>query len=161
MAVKKIEKDLMHAYDPSALYLEIMLSQHPVLVAQEHVFSSIIVYETKKFAYVTMEHLSGGEISVLRGLVGYCMLILDNSTPREVGRVIAQCLNGLVYLHELGIIHRDIKPENILFTDSERAHVRIIDYGLACYVNVPPLRKYVGTKEYQVCIVCLCNSIGT
>ena len=44
--------------------------------------------------------------------------------------VFLQLLDGVAYLHTLGIAHRDIKPENIVCSDSG-TRVRICDFGLA------------------------------
>ncbi|XP_067632721.1 cyclin-dependent kinase 20 [Eurosta solidaginis] len=38
-------------------------------------------------------------------------------------------LNGIKYLHSMGIMHRDIKPANLLITDNEK--LKIADFGLA------------------------------
>lgn len=40
-----------------------------------------------------------------------------------------QLIQGLVYMHEMGVAHRDLKPENVLLTTS--GLVKIIDFGNA------------------------------
>jgi serine/threonine protein kinase len=41
-------------------------------------------------------------------------------------------LHGLSHLKKIGIIHCDLKPENVMFTDSSRSTVKIVDFGSAC-----------------------------
>lgn len=41
-------------------------------------------------------------------------------------------LNGLDHLKSIGIIHCDLKPENVMFTNSNRDTVKIVDFGSAC-----------------------------
>ena len=41
-------------------------------------------------------------------------------------------LHGLAHLSKIKIIHCDLKPENVVFTDSTRQAVKIIDFGSAC-----------------------------
>jgi serine/threonine protein kinase len=38
-------------------------------------------------------------------------------------------LNGLIYLHERGVVHRDVKPENYVL--NENGVLKIVDFGLA------------------------------
>ena len=39
-------------------------------------------------------------------------------------------------MHKIGMYHRDLKPENILLmTDSDRATVKVIDFGGACMTS--------------------------
>jgi serine/threonine protein kinase len=41
-------------------------------------------------------------------------------------------VEGVKYLHELGIIHRDLKLENIMMSsNNEDAIPKIVDFGLA------------------------------
>ncbi|KAJ3216328.1 hypothetical protein HDU67_009679 [Dinochytrium kinnereticum] len=47
----------------------------------------------------------------------------------EAWRLFRQVLEGLAYLHSLGVIHRDLKPSN-LFIDS-LGNVKVGDFGLA------------------------------
>ena len=47
-------------------------------------------------------------------------------------QIATQMLHGLQHLSKIKIIHCDLKPENVLFTDSSRKEVKIIDFGSAC-----------------------------
>jgi serine/threonine protein kinase len=49
--------------------------------------------------------------------------------------VFLQLLDGVAYLHSLGIAHRDVKPENIVCSD-DGTRVRLCDFGLATSESV-------------------------
>jgi serine/threonine protein kinase len=54
-------------------------------------------------------------------------------------------------MHNLGIAHRDIKPKNILFTNSEREQIKLIDFGLSKNTNrsiFKRLTSLAGTTHY-------------
>ena len=45
-------------------------------------------------------------------------------------------MSGLNYMHQRNIMHRDLKPENlILKTKKNKQDVKLIDFGLADYIN--------------------------
>ncbi len=52
--------------------------------------------------------------------------------PEEVCWISQRLLNGLHYLHNMGIVHGDVKPPNIIVQPREHNAV-LVDYGLASY----------------------------
>ncbi|NXP02533.1 E2AK1 kinase, partial [Thinocorus orbignyianus] len=45
--------------------------------------------------------------------------------------IFQELLEGVCYIHSMGVMHRDIKPRNIFLYGSDH-HVKIGDFGLAC-----------------------------
>ncbi|KAL0401213.1 UNVERIFIED_CONTAM: DYRK-family kinase pom1 [Sesamum latifolium] len=58
-----------------------------------------------------------------------------------------QCLEAVLYLHDLGIIHCDLKPENILIK-SYRCEIKVIDLGSSCF-QTDNLSLYVQSRSYR------------
>ena len=56
---------------------------------------------------------------------------------------IAEIINGLEYLHELGYVHRDLNPRNILYVDK---HWKLSDFGAV----LPPSGQTVTLTEETV-----------
>ncbi len=59
--------------------------------------------------------------------------VLNNDRRRAIAYEIAL---GIKELHGVGVVHKDIKPDNIIVNilPGNKANVRIIDYGLSCFV---------------------------
>ena len=65
----------------------------------------------------------------------------------EARQVFKQICEGVVFLHDRGIIHRDIKLDNILVVeDTERrtSNIKIIDFGLSTVI-------YPNQKNSDAC----------
>jgi dual specificity tyrosine-phosphorylation-regulated kinase 2/3/4 len=94
------------------------------------------------FLCIVMELLSQDIHTVLKGqrFVG-----LQMSTVHVVAREVAATLD---FMHSRGVVHCDIKPANILFTDNTRQHVKVIDYGCACYIGKKQF-SYIQSRFYR------------
>jgi serine/threonine protein kinase len=61
-----------------------------------------------------------------------------------------QVLEGLAFIHSIGILHCDLKPENILIRSYSRCEVKIIDFGSSCFVT-DPLSFYTQSRCVHMC----------
>jgi len=70
----------------------------------------------------------------------------------EVDCCFKQLVNGVAYLHSMGVAHRDIKPENLLLDGQGR--LKITDFGVSdvfrmCWEKSPHLSKGLcGSEPY-------------
>ncbi len=72
-------------------------------------------------SYIVMELMRGRTLRDLEG---------GSLTYKQAIGYLTDVLEALEYAHSQGIVHRDIKPSNIM-TDSDAAHVKLMDFGLA------------------------------
>ncbi|HUB68778.1 MAG TPA: serine/threonine-protein kinase [Candidatus Methylacidiphilales bacterium] len=83
-------------------------------------------------AYVVMELIEGETLEevLMRGPLQF----------EDFLRFTQQTLDAVIAAHALGLIHRDLKPGNFMITRSpfsSRFHVKILDFGLAKYLDIP------------------------
>lgn len=92
------------------------------LIEHPHVLGLFDVYENKKYLYLVLEHVSGGE------LFDY-LVKKGRLTPKEARRFFRQIISALDFCHSHNICHRDLKPENLLLDDKN--NIRVADFGMA------------------------------
>ncbi|KNC99808.1 HAL protein kinase [Spizellomyces punctatus DAOM BR117] len=86
-----------------------------------------------------MEYMPGGDL--------YTLLSSGTLTdPDEIHCFFKQLMNGVAYLHSVGVAHRDLKPENLLL-DGDLRVLKITDFGVSevfrtCFEKNP--RKATG-----------------
>lgn len=113
-------------------------------VRHQNIIQLIEVFESKDKVYMVMELATGGEL--------FDRIIAKGSfTERDATRVVTMVLNGLAYLHSLGITHRDLKPENLLYYHpGHDSKILITDFGLSSCRKAGDnyMRTTCGTPEY-------------
>ncbi|KAI8814755.1 kinase-like domain-containing protein [Cladochytrium replicatum] len=79
--------------------------------------------------HMVMEYASGGDLlsKISKGFL---------TDHEEIHCYFKQLLNGLSYIHSMGVAHRDLKPENILL-DASFAVLKITDFGVADVYKSP------------------------
>ncbi|XP_023811960.1 serine/threonine-protein kinase BRSK2-like isoform X2 [Oryzias latipes] len=110
------------------------------LIEHPHVLKLHDVYENKKYLYLVLEHVSGGE------LFDY-LVKKGRLTPKEARRFFRQIMSALDFCHSHSICHRDLKPENLLL--DEKNNIRIADFGMASLqVGDSLLETSCGSPHY-------------
>ena len=106
---------------------EVFESEVAVLrkVKHEYIVQLYEVFKCPERVYLVMQLATGGEL--------FERIVSKGSfTERDATRVLYMVLEGVRYLHSLGITHRDLKPENLLYyhpgVDSK---IMITDFGLS------------------------------
>lgn len=125
---------------------EVCESELNVLRRVKHMYiiQLIEVFESRNKLYMVMELATGGEL--------FDRIIAKGSfTERDATRVVKMLLDGVKYLHSLGITHRDLKPENLLYYHpGHDSKILITDFGLSHVVKGGDgsMCTTCGTPEY-------------
>ncbi|TPX70819.1 hypothetical protein SpCBS45565_g01449 [Spizellomyces sp. 'palustris'] len=96
------------------------------------------------------------------GSVSDCMELAESTlSEKQTAIVLAAALEGLAFLHDMGIVHRDVKCANILL--SEEGEVKIADFGVSERLTqtVGARRTVVGTPYWMSPEVITGNGYGT
>ncbi|GIX81921.1 hypothetical protein CDAR_558971 [Caerostris darwini] len=110
------------------------------LIEHPHVLALYDVYENKKYLYLILEHVSGGE------LFDY-LVKKGRLTPKEARKFFRQIISALDFCHSHCICHRDLKPENLLL--DEKNNIRIADFGMASLqIEGAMLETSCGSPHY-------------
>jgi len=133
--------------DMESMMMEIEIMKR---VRHRYVISMYELFETSHCLWMIMELYSGGSMH------DYLMKV-DNYGENLAAVHTNQMLQGLHYMHSLGIVHRDLKLENILMHDSGggQFEVKIADFGLSCLLPVGEggydLNSSTKRKKFDKC----------
>jgi len=140
VALKFIDKKFVDAEDLLMLSREIEIMKK---VDNKNVLSLKEIYETPTELCLVMELVTGGELF---------FKIVENGSycEQDASAIIRQILDGVKYLHLLGIAHRDLKPENLLCSgEGSDMNIKIADFGLSkIFAGGAQLETSCGTPDY-------------
>lgn len=119
VAIKIINKDKLTESVLQKVEREIAIMK---LIEHPNVLGLYDVYENRKYLYLVLEHVPGGE------LFDY-LVKKGRLTPKEARRFFRQIISALDFCHSHSICHRDLKPENLLL--DEKNNIKIADFGMA------------------------------
>lgn len=96
--------------------------------------------------------LEDGNYSLVMEYVhrGNMMKVLQKlPVPLSVkGRFILEIIEGMLYLHEQGLVHKDLKPENILV--DKDFHIKIADLGVASFKHWSRLTTEETSRQKKI-----------
>jgi len=119
VAIKIINKEKLSESVLQKVEREIAIMK---LIEHQNVLCLYDVYENRKYLYLVLEHVSGGE------LFDY-LVKKGRLTPKEARRFFRQIISALDFCHSHSICHRDLKPENLLLDDKN--NIKVADFGMA------------------------------
>ncbi|TXT13417.1 hypothetical protein VHUM_00784 [Vanrija humicola] len=122
-AVKQLRRhgidDRQRRFQLREIALHRRASRHPSIINMDRLI------EEPEAVYVVMDYGDEGDLFAM--ITEKQRYAGDNDLIRSV---FLQILDGVDWLHQLGIAHRDVKPENIVCS-ADGTRVRIVDFGLA------------------------------
>ncbi|CAI4225618.1 unnamed protein product [Auanema sp. JU1783] len=137
VAIKIVNKDKLSESVLQKVEREIAIMK---LIEHPHVLHLYDVYENKKYLYLLLEHVSGGELFDYLVKKGRLM-------SKEARKFFRQIISALDFCHSHNICHRDLKPENLLLDD--RNHIKVADFGMASLqVEGAMLETSCGSPHY-------------
>ncbi|XP_008407640.1 citron Rho-interacting kinase isoform X3 [Poecilia reticulata] len=104
----------------------------------------LFAFQDKDHIYLAMEYLPGGD---LMSLLNRYEDQFDESMAQFY---LAELVEAIQAVHQLGYVHRDVKPENILI--DRTGHIKLADFGSAAKLTanktVATATVPVGTQDF-------------
>ncbi|XP_063942055.1 MAP3K epsilon protein kinase 1-like isoform X6 [Daucus carota subsp. sativus] len=121
VAIKQVSLENIAQEDLNIIMQEIDLLKN---LRHKNIVKYLGSSKTKSHLHIILEYVENGSLANIIKPTKF------GPFPESLVAVyIAQVLEGLVYLHEQGVIHRDIKGANILLT--KEGLVKLADFGVA------------------------------
>jgi hypothetical protein len=133
--------------DDDSQYAERFLREARIMAAIKHEHL-VTIYQAGRegsVVYLAMELLEGEPLGSRLEREGAC-------PADEAFRLGSAIASALAVIHARGLIHRDLKPENI-WLEGPRAHVKILDFGLARFVEDDTRLTQPGTIMGTPCFM--------
>jgi serine/threonine protein kinase len=104
-------------------------------IRHRHVVSMYELYQAPKCLWIILEYVGGGNLH-------HYLKNVSHYSERMASSHMRQVLEGVHYLHSLGIVHRDLKLDNILLSGtSSGCDIKLADFGLSALVRIGEVRR--------------------
>ncbi|XP_011473457.1 citron Rho-interacting kinase isoform X2 [Oryzias latipes] len=104
----------------------------------------LYAFQDKDHVYLAMEYMPGGDLMSLLNRYE------DQFDEAMAQFYLAELIEAIHAVHQLGYVHRDVKPENILI--DRTGHIKISDFGSAARLTINKTVSAptvpVGTQDY-------------
>ena len=122
MDLNKLKK----MYGKKACELAFRESKFLTVLSHPHIIKYYKNFQKDGLLYIIMENAENGDLG---NLINAHKINLKHIPEKELWNIFLQCMQGLAYIHKMGVIHRDIKPKNILMDNN--MNIKIGDFGTA------------------------------
>ncbi|KAF9952533.1 serine/threonine-protein kinase HAL4/sat4 [Modicella reniformis] len=151
-AIKEFRKRRKHETEKE--YVKKLMSEFCIssTLHHENVVETVDLVQDEQHHWCeVMEYCCNGDL--------YNAIKQGHMSRVEVNCCFKQLINGVAYLHSMGVAHRDIKPENLLLDGQGR--LKITDFGVSdvfrmCWEKEPHLSKglcgsepYIAPEEFN------------
>lgn len=82
-------------------------------LVNNHVIRLYEIYQSPEKLYLVLERAPCGSLEEY-------LFVRGRLNELDAKRVVRQLLDGVAYLHKVGVVHCDLKPANILFSDIDQ-----------------------------------------
>uniref|UniRef100_A0A8C9XGB1 non-specific serine/threonine protein kinase n=1 Tax=Sander lucioperca TaxID=283035 RepID=A0A8C9XGB1_SANLU len=96
----------------------------------------LYAFQDKEHVYLAMEYLPGGDLTSLLNRYE------DHFDESMAQFYLAELVEAVHAVHQLGYVHRDVKPENVLI--DRTGHIKLADFGSAARLTA---NKTVGSLQ--------------
>ncbi|XP_037046507.1 putative serine/threonine-protein kinase PRKY [Bradysia coprophila] len=125
VAIKKVLRDTGEAYIFRNEYQNFKKILHPYLIQYSGYF------ELQRYFNFVLEYAPNG---TLERRMDDRIDSQNTWTETDIGKMTADVLLGLEYLHHHSFVRRDLKPDNIVIDSNDR--LKLTDFGMAKYIDV-------------------------
>lgn len=141
-AIKIINKRAYDRREMQFIMREVKIMMH---VAHQNIVNTFDIFDSLRNLFLVIEYMDGGELFDIIADQGHL-------SEQRASQVMRDIINGVDYLHDMGIVHCDIKPENILCKSRQWPfQVKLCDFGLANFYDRNDNRAMtamIGTPGY-------------
>ena len=125
-AMKKLNIRDLREKNEKAYQLTINETEFLSHLSHPHIIKYYKSFVEGDFLYILIEFIANGD---MESFIDAHKSLGQHIPEDELWSIFLQCMKGLVYVHENGVIHRDIKPANLLMDNN--LTIKLGDFGVS------------------------------